>query len=481
MHGTPTLNISHYVIHSGESMEVSANTLNSDVSYQAGGIYPAGATAEDLTNLQIVVKADGSAFTASFPDAIFRSYVLPPITKEEVAKRWLKGEDISFFQDQVNFAVWCATAGCGVSSEDHLKASDPLIRAVFRFHVYYQTRRILDELLIALPTDSSFNALNNPYDGRAYERLCNEFSIDIRAVWHAEEGLGTVHLKSHDVWTQRGGPDESDKHIKTWTAPQYNPDIMTFGPEVSGGRHCGMFDCTYLPPKKAHIEFIQQPDSAASAWLSLIPEKGQGFTRAGVERLNDSIRTYVWAVLVSQAQTRTGILGEGKAFEAQKQFLTNVEKAVGSPVDIAEAIDRYEKVLQNAMSKVDFVFGFGLYMSPSDMLLRIDQNTAGYNNKIIIAEEDLMLGLNSSINDTNPEATPEAPHKAPEKSDSFASGVLVKPHEPPSASRPDINPGNKSTASLEDHEDEKVAVIVVGVALGLLALWFLRWRGGPGH
>ena len=457
-------------------MDDSAYRFNSAAKYRTGGVYPTLATVEDLTKLQIVVKADGSAFPASFPDSIFRSYVLPPVTKEEEAERWLKGDGISFFQDQVNFAVWCATSGCGVSSEDHLYTSDPLIQAVFRFHVYYQTRRILDELLIALPTDSSFNALNNPYDGRAYERLCNEFSIDIRgAVWHVEEGLGTVHLKSHGVWTQRGGPDESDKHIKTWTAPQYDPDTMTFGPEVSGGRHCGMFDCTYLPPKKAHIKFIQQPnDSAASAWLSLIPEKGQGFTRAGVERLNDSIRTYVWAVLVSQAQTRTGILGEGKAFEAQKQFLTNVEKAVGSPVDIAEAIDRYEKVLQNAMSKVDFVFGFGLYMAPSDMLLRIDQNTAGYNNNIIIAEEDLILGLNSSINDTYPEATPKAP-KALEKSGSSNAntGVLVKPQDQPqSRRRPSLT--REVQSALEDHEDEKGAVIVVGVALGLMALWFLR-------
>ena len=187
-------------------------------------------------------------------------------------------------------------------------------------------------------------------------------------------------------------------------------------------------------------------------------------------RLNDSIRTYVWAVLVSQAQTRTGILGEGKAFEAQKQFLTNVEKAVGSPVDIAEAIDRYEKVLQNAMSKVDFVFGFGLYMAPSDMLLRIDQNTAGYNNKIIIAEENLMLGLNSSINNTDPDATPEAPPKALIKSGSSNTntGVLVKPQDQPQSRR------SPPQSALEDHEDEKGAVIVGGVVLGLIALWFLR-------
>ncbi len=33
------------------------------------------------------------------------------------------------------------------------------------------------------------------------------------------------------------------------------------------------------------------------------------FTPAGISRINDSIRTFVWAILGSQAQTRSSILG----------------------------------------------------------------------------------------------------------------------------------------------------------------------------
>ena len=50
----------------------------------------------------------------------------------------------------------------------------------------------------------------------------------------------------------------------------------------------------------------------------------------------------------------------------------------------------------------------------------------------------------------------------------------VRPPTPsaPSASRPDIN---KTTAApLEDHEDEKGAVIVGGVTLGLMTIWLLH-------
>ena len=63
----------------------------------------------------------------------------------------------------------------------------------------------------------------------------------------------------------------------------------------------------------------------------------------------------------AQAQTRTSILGSGTAaFDAQNQFLANVEDAISSPVDIPLAIEHYQSVLQHASFKVDFAFGTGL-------------------------------------------------------------------------------------------------------------------------
>ncbi len=63
---------------------------------------------------------------------------------------------------------------------------------------------------------------------------------------------------------------------------------------------------------------------------SFVVDSWKEFTPAGISRINDSIRTYVWAILGSQAQTRSSILGSGKAFDAQKQFLANVEDAINS-------------------------------------------------------------------------------------------------------------------------------------------------------
>ena len=106
----------------------------------------------------------------------------------------------------------------------------------------------------------------------------------------------------------------------------------------------------------------------------------------------------MWALLGAQGQTRAGILGDaGTAFDAQKQFLALVEDAIASPVDLGAAIKRYQDVLRYAGSSVNYSFGQGLYMAPSDMELKVGQ-IAGYNNEIIIAGPGEALGQNAGLN-----------------------------------------------------------------------------------
>ena len=109
-----------------------------------------------------------------------------------------------------------------------------------------------------------------------------------------------------------------------------------------------------------------------------------GFTHAGVERLNDSIRTYVWAILGAQDQVRTPILGSGTAFTARKRFLTNISAAIEQAEETS--VSKYQSVLQYARGKLDFVVGEQLYMCPSDMTLTLlSAHISGYNNEILVA------------------------------------------------------------------------------------------------
>ena len=57
---------------------------------------------------------------------------------------------------QFNFTVFCASSACGVSVK-HMNAKEPMIRSIYRFHVYYHIRKILKILEIPLPYEMSHN------------------------------------------------------------------------------------------------------------------------------------------------------------------------------------------------------------------------------------------------------------------------------------------------------------------------------------
>ncbi|KAI0218561.1 hypothetical protein LSAT2_029756, partial [Lamellibrachia satsuma] len=99
------------------------------------------------------------------------------------------------------------------------------------------------------------------------------------------------------------------------------------------------------------VDYIAQDPEVSLA--TFILNKSAGFYQPGVERLDDSIRNYVWAIIVAHAQTRARILGTCTAFGTQKQFLANIEDAISSPVDLPSAVKRYQDVLQYAGSAMD--------------------------------------------------------------------------------------------------------------------------------
>ena len=232
---------------------------------------------------------------------------------------------------------------------------------------------------------------------------------------------------------------------------------MTFEPEVPGQRHCDAFTCHWDSSKKAHIDFIEQNPGVEDASSTFVLDKSKGFTQAGVERLNDSIRTYVWALLGAQAQTRTRIVtGGGTSFDAQKQFIANIEDAISSPVDLPSAIKRYQNVLRYAGSSVDYVFGYDLYMSPSDMMLKIG-DISGYNNEIVIATNNLSLGQNK-VNESV---------EAPQTHGSFSDNKIA-PNNP--IPLQEVHPRRKATKSTKEHEANKTALVVGGIGVGVIAI-----------
>ena len=132
---------------------------NPNASYKPnGGTYPQFITAKDLCIQNITVSEhDGhsDSFQVKFPN-VFTHYLNNAVRVEDQKFKDWDHYKFTLWQSQLNFAVFCASSACGVSVE-HLNAEEPMIRNIYRFHVYYQIRRILNRIEIPLPYENSFN------------------------------------------------------------------------------------------------------------------------------------------------------------------------------------------------------------------------------------------------------------------------------------------------------------------------------------
>ena len=211
----PPLNVRKYVEHTGSIwVRKLSNLIVKPSTSQASK----KAAAHDVGNLaegRVRFQFDDPQkwFGAKYPD-IFENYPLT-VSSDKAVQAW-RSNPMQFWQNQLNFAVWCATTGSGVSLEDHLSAADGFLQSFYRFHVYYQIRRILVEIQGPLPRDRAWDAVNNPYDRGGYERICDEFpalwlegqwlQLGARSSLHAQHQERTTPLIScRRVWPEQIG------------------------------------------------------------------------------------------------------------------------------------------------------------------------------------------------------------------------------------------------------------------------------------
>jgi hypothetical protein len=126
-------------------------------------------------------------------------------------------------------------------------------------------------------------------------------------------------------------------------------------------------------------------------------------------------------------------------------------------------------------------------MSPSDMVLDITRGVAGYNNKILTSDNITQLGHRPDVNSETAQHTslggPETGNSVPD--DDFGNNAINPPAtkaevgQPPVIT-PEVSHNTSGTSEVlgsgtTDHEDEKIALVLVGTALFAAGLYF--WRG----
>ena len=112
---------------------------------------------------------------------IFVDYLLRQMRfGDRMWTNWNKAP-MRLWQTQLNFAVWCASSACGVSSAHLNYTKHPMIRSVYRFHIYYQMRRV------PLPHETGFNAADNHYTESEFLKICEDYGVPNNPMKYRDE------------------------------------------------------------------------------------------------------------------------------------------------------------------------------------------------------------------------------------------------------------------------------------------------------
>jgi len=282
------------------------------------------------------------SFTVVPPDV----FQLTPPTVQTVSEysSWIEEPNMKYWSQQLNFAVWAATSGCGIGN-DLLTSSQ--IGAILRFHVIFTIRRILNDLEVPLPWDNTFVWDGTRYNKSSFTRLCNEFGVK--------------------------SPDFRFK-----------------------GQSSDVFSFHYTSYKDSLTGYYKSTHQSRSQYNWFIPAKSIGITRAGMSRLNQSIEAFVYCILGAQVNTRSSIVDNfGPSRETQDVFLKLFESAIIEK-DIYKSIQRYQMAVNKV--KLDLAISPGCWLLPSNLIVNA-HSVAGYNNKLQRATDTMQFGINNINNE----------------------------------------------------------------------------------
>ena len=219
---------------------------NPKANYQPnGGNYLQILSGKDLYKQTIVVSAGGHDDT--FPARFLNIFVDYPLGQMHVRdKLWTNRNKarMRLWQTQLNFAVFCALSACEASLAHLNYTKHPMIRSVYRFHVYYHVRRVLKRLQVPLPHQTGFNVADNPYTELEFFKICEDYGVPDDPMRYRDEKF---------YWSYQCGIGWPDDYL--------DPDLVT-------------------------------------RWII---EKSVGFTDVGLLRILESVRAYAYLILSSQA------------------------------------------------------------------------------------------------------------------------------------------------------------------------------------
>ena len=221
-------------------------------------------------------------------------------------------------------------------------------------------------------------------------------------------------------------------------------------------------------------------DDSFSRWII---ENSDGLNKVGLEKLSETVRDYAYLILTAQTTTRGPIVGHtAQNLDAQQVFINTFENIINRRVDILEDIQRFQKTLQYARSKVDYVIGESIYMLPSEMNLRIGK-IKNYNNKILVSSPSFKIETNLKINLDGEKDKPDVKPKGEGIVKTKPNTDSNKEHKQDGKPNIELKKEDKQDVKMMKtepdmnkftYEEEKVA-LVLGIISVFTVWWMFRW------
>ena len=275
----------------------------------------------------------------------------------------IKNEQSKFFTlDNPYFvaccAAYCATYLCGISTE-HFMEDDPLISTLAKYHFYYLMTKFL----------RSPQKLNTHMSDEHYELIRKH--IPVKYIWKSEF-------------------DQTRERLDLWLSKHRQGTVKDYWVSMSKNPAGGQIGIHYK--KRMGRTFHSLGDYGL-----FVAQKSNGLTPLGQLLFQQSVESFVYSVLGSQAATRWPIAGErAKSSQTQVEFRKIVHDTIIED-DQTITIGNMRKAIADTHVILNTAISPGMILIPGDMII-LTEEIPGYNNILTVADETMKFGLNEKVN-----------------------------------------------------------------------------------
>ncbi len=287
-------------------------------------------------------------------------------------------------------AAYVSTYVCGISTK-HIEFNDQtpgIVTSMVRYHLYYQISRFLR-------------------DPNKLDRYISKVPDSVKK-----------HKPTNDVWTK--AYHQGSEELLTWLSDQKDRHKLRnyrYSKNAKG-----------VVTGIAYEKITGQSPKSVDDYKMFVATKTDGLTELGQKLLQQSVESYVYAVLGAQASLRFPIVGEGaKSLQTQDKFRTIVKETIVQS-DVTITISNMRAAIASTNVVLNMAISPGMILVPSDLIIQ-KEKIPGYNNVLTLATDKMKFGKNTGVNYKAPstQETPDTPKTSLQTTQKTESQPKPKP------------------------------------------------------